>query len=93
MNQTTRKCIVSGKILPVDELIRFDYKKDTNTISLDLDKTKKGRGCYLYLSEENWACVLKTKALNRAFRTNVTKETYAQIEKELKEAKCLKRID
>ncbi|MBU4689559.1 YlxR family protein [Mycoplasma zalophidermidis] len=93
MNHTNRKCIVTGQILPVNCLTRVDYDKKTGIISLDLEKTKKGRGCYFVANNENWNLILKTKALNKSFRTNVTKNIYEAIEKELKEAKCLKRID
>ncbi|MBU4690414.1 DUF448 domain-containing protein [Mycoplasma sp. ES3157-GEN-MYC] len=93
MNQINRKCIVTGQILPVNDLTRVDYDKKTGIISLDLKKTKKGRGCYFVANDENWNFILKTKALNRSFRTNVTKNVYESIEKELKEAECLKRID
>ncbi|AIA29769.1 hypothetical protein MCFN_03305 [Mycoplasmopsis californica] len=88
-----RKCIVTGLILPLDQLVRVDFDKKNNIISLDLDKIKKGRGCYINLNEQNWELVKKTKALNRSFRTNVTKEVYNQIEEELRGVECLKRID
>ncbi|QNM93503.1 YlxR family protein [Mycoplasma sp. Pen4] len=81
----TRKCIVTQQILPVDELIRFDYNKKTNTVSLDLNKNLKGRGAYFAPSIQNWEKLVKTRCLNRAFRTNVPAETYQNLALQLKE--------
>lgn len=76
----TRKCIITNEIVNHELLIRFDYNKSKNEVNLDLDRTLKGRGCYMLLNDENWAKAKKTKALNRAFRTNVSKETYEKID-------------
>ncbi|MCT4469544.1 YlxR family protein [Mycoplasma sp. HS2188] len=88
-----RKCIITNQILEVANLIRFDYDKKNNQISLDLDKNMKGRGAYLLLNEQTWQQVLKTKALNRTFRTNVSRETYIKIQHQLEEAKCLRKTE
>ncbi|WP_232954227.1 YlxR family protein [Mycoplasmopsis phocirhinis] len=88
-----RKCIITNQILEISNLIRFDYDKKNNQICLDLDKKLKGRGAYLLLNEQTWQQVLKTKALNRTFRTNVNRETYINIQHQLEEAKCLKKIE
>ncbi|WP_328592693.1 YlxR family protein [Mycoplasma anserisalpingitidis] len=84
-NNYTRKCVITHEILDVSQLIRFDYKKETNIISLDLNKTKNGRGCYLKNDPNLWSQFIKTKALNRAFRTNVNLEVYNNIYNELTE--------
>ncbi|WP_233091222.1 YlxR family protein [Mycoplasmopsis gallinacea] len=76
----TRKCIITNEIVNHELLIRFDYNKSKNEVNLDLDRTLKGRGCYMLLNAENWAKAKKTKALNCAFRTNVSKETYDKID-------------
>ncbi|WP_029608544.1 YlxR family protein [Mycoplasma simbae] len=89
----TRKCIVTGQIKPVDELIRIDFDRKNNQINLDLAQNKKGRGAYFILSDQNWELVWKTKAFNRSFRTNIPREFYLHIEEQLKEAQCLKRTD
>ncbi|AKA50003.1 hypothetical protein VO56_01930 [Mycoplasmopsis gallinacea] len=81
----TRKCIITNEIVNHELLIRFDYNKSKNEVNLDLDRTLKGRGCYMLLNVENWTKAKKTKALNRAFRTNVSKETYDKIDKIIQE--------
>lgn len=89
----SRKCIVTNQIKPITELIRFDYNKNTGLISLDLNKSLKGRGAYFIPTVENWERIKIRKGLNKVFKFNVTKQTYEQIEKELKEAECLKKIE
>ncbi|VEU60569.1 Putative transciprtional termination factor [Mycoplasmopsis bovigenitalium] len=91
--QTNRKCIVTGKILPTEKLVRVNFDKPQNHITLDLKNQLKGRGCYFECNEENWQQITKTKGLNRAFRTNISREIYANIEKELREAQCLKKVE
>ncbi|WP_406613815.1 YlxR family protein [Mycoplasma corogypsi] len=81
----TRKCIITGQIVNIGQLIRFDYDKKNNQITLDLAKNKKGRGAYFIPTKKNWEEALKSKALNRAFRTSVSKETYEAIEAQIME--------
>ncbi|UUD35328.1 YlxR family protein [Mycoplasmopsis caviae] len=89
----TRKCIITNLVKPVEELVRFDFNKKNNIITLDINRDKKGRGCYFIPTHENWEKLKKHKGLNRAFRTAVDKEVYNEIEKELEESKCLKKIE
>ncbi|EIE40663.1 YlxR family protein [Mycoplasmopsis canis] len=91
-NNLKRKCIVTNEIIDVSFLVRFDFKKDNNSVSIDWDKNKKGRGAYFIPSEENWLKLIKIRALNRAFRTNVSSETYEKLDKELKEYLWAKKI-
>lgn len=49
----TRKCIASMQIIPVKYLVRFDYQKQNNTLTIDQFKTKKGRGAYFLPTIEN----------------------------------------
>lgn len=80
-----RKCIVTGEIVEINKLVRFDFDKKNNQISLDLEKNKKGRGAYFIPLKENWQKIVKTRGLNRAFRTSVDNEVYKSIEIELEE--------
>ncbi|WP_338822684.1 YlxR family protein [Mycoplasmopsis felifaucium] len=89
----SRKCIVSGDVKPETELIRFDYNKSENIIRLDLKRELKGRGAYFTPTVSNWENIVKRRGLNKAFRTQVSQKTYETIEKELKEAKCLREIE
>lgn len=89
-NKITRKCIISNEILPINELIRFDFKKNENLVQLDYQKKLNGRGAYFYPTKSNWELIVRNKALNRAFRTKVSRETYDKINKQLEELECLK---
>lgn len=89
--KTQRKCFITGEIKSVDELLRFDFDKKNNIISLDIKNIKKGRGAYFVPTIKNWEQIVKTKGLNRVFRTQVSRETYNQITQELEETKCLKK--
>ncbi|MEE3928552.1 YlxR family protein [Mycoplasmopsis ciconiae] len=86
----TRKCVITHEILDISQLIRFDYNKKENLITLDLSRNKKGRGCYLKNDRALWDKFLKSKALNREFRTNVSLIVYEQLLKELEETIWLK---
>lgn len=81
----TRKCIASMQIIPVEYLVRFDYQKQNNTLTIDQSKTKKGRGAYFLPTIENWAIIKKKRALNRSLRANITLEQYENLEAQLKE--------
>ncbi|WP_318033592.1 YlxR family protein [Mycoplasmopsis edwardii] len=91
-NSFTRKCIVTNQIIEVSNLIRFDYKKQTNEIKIDWNNNLNGRGAYFIPTVDNWQKLKKTKSLNRVFKTNFTFEKYEEIEKELKELLWAKRI-
>ncbi|MBN4084282.1 YlxR family protein [Mycoplasma sp. CSL10166] len=81
----TRKCIITNQIVDIKNLIRFNYLKNNNHATLDLKRELNGRGAYFIPSEENWNKIKKTKALNRVFKSNISKENYFEIEQELKE--------
>ncbi|EGV00515.1 hypothetical protein MCSF7_03153 [Mycoplasmopsis columbina SF7] len=88
--ETKRKCFISNEFYSTQELLRFNYNKKTNEIVLDLNNELKGRGAYFYPTQTNWNLIVKNKGLNRAFRTNVSRETYTKISEQLEELKCLK---
>ncbi|WP_318024161.1 YlxR family protein [Mycoplasmopsis meleagridis] len=88
--KVTRKCIVTNQIFPVEELVRFNYKKELNEILLDKEKKLKGRGCYFYPTRTNWELLTRKRGLNKAFRTNVSNETYNKFTADLEELKWLR---
>lgn len=45
----TRKCIASMQIIPVEYLVRFDYQKQNNRLTIDQSKTKKVEALIFYL--------------------------------------------
>ncbi|WP_254616012.1 YlxR family protein [Mycoplasma sp. OR1901] len=81
----TRKCIATNQIIDVENLIRFNYVKTENKVTLDLKRESNGRGAYFIPSEENWNKIKKTKALNRVFKSNISNDNYLEIEQQLKE--------
>ncbi|WP_406616011.1 YlxR family protein [Mycoplasmopsis hyopharyngis] len=89
----TRKCIATNQITDIKNLIRFNLSKVQKKVTLDLKRTKKGRGAYFIPTVENWEKIVKTKSLNRVFRLNVDKKNYEKIQKELEDKKCLKKIE
>ncbi|MBZ4195187.1 DUF448 domain-containing protein [Mycoplasma sp. CH-Wi4] len=88
-----RKCIASGLIELQSKMLRFDYNKGEQIIQLDLSRKLKGRGAYFIPTEKNWEIIVKKKCLNKTFRTAVSKETYNNIEKILKEEKWLRKTE
>jgi predicted RNA-binding protein YlxR (DUF448 family) len=69
-----RKCVVTQKRLPKNELARFIYNKDNNLVELDSTGRKNGRGANLEKSLEVFDLAVKSKAFNRVFKTNIENE-------------------
>lgn len=80
----TRKCIVTGKISPINELIRFVLKKD-GTIHLEKNEKILGRGAYCLKDDEVIDILFKKKFLNKTFKRNVPLNVYEQLRKEVDE--------
>lgn len=80
----TRKCIVTGKIVPTNELIRFVLLKD-QTIVLQKDQKILGRGAYCLNQEEVINELFKRKILNKSFKRNILTEVYENLRKEVDE--------
>lgn len=80
-----RTCIVTKEILPKNKLVRI-VKTDTD-IKLDFTGKLNGRGAYIKDSEDVFNNLIKSKALNRAFKENIKLEVYEQIINEYKSYK------
>ena len=66
---------------PVNELIRVARIKssDASTFVVDPIGNANGRGCHVC---KNLACIekcIKTRALNRSFKTNITDDVYNEL--------------
>lgn len=78
-----RKCIACQDRDSKKELIRIVKNKE-GQIFLDLTGRANGRGAYICKSIECLTKAIKTRALNRAFKTEVSQEVYENLLKELK---------
>ncbi|MGL5694500.1 MAG: RNase P modulator RnpM [Peptostreptococcaceae bacterium] len=78
-----RKCIVCQDRESKRELMRIVKNKDGE---IYIDKTGKasGRGAYICKSVECLQKAIKTKALNKAFKIEVSDEVYEKLLAELK---------
>lgn len=79
-----RKCIGCGDNKPKKELIRVVKNKE-NEIFLDKTGKANGRGAYLCYDENCLNKAIKSKALNRAFESNIDEETIKTLEDSIKE--------
>ena len=81
-NIPIRTCIVCRREFEKKELLRIVKTKDGN---FRADKTGKadGRGAFICRSPECFNKLLKTKFLNKVFKTSVPDSVYAEIEEEL----------
>lgn len=70
-----RMCIVCKEMKPKKELIRV-VKSADGTIGLDTTGKANGRGAYICNSDECMAKLVKTKALSRTYKENVSSEVY-----------------
>ena len=77
-----RKCIVCQDRDSKRELIRIVKNKE-GEIFIDLSGKANGRGAYICKSTECLRKAVKTKALNRAFKIEVSDEVYEKLLAEL----------
>lgn len=74
-----RSCIVCRSKGDKSNFIKVVKNKDGN-IQIEKDKKLDGRGAYICKKEECIKKCIKTKALNRVFKTNVSENVYGDIE-------------
>ena len=77
-----RTCIGCNEKKQKKELIRIVKDKEGN-ISIDEIGKSNGRGAYICKCSECMTKAIKSKALNRAFKTEVSQEVYENLLKEL----------
>lgn len=73
-----RMCIVCREMRDKKELLRIVQSPD-GEISVDQTGKKNGRGAYICNSPECISKAIRTKALNRAFKRNITAVQYQSI--------------
>lgn len=74
----TRMCIACRSEKPKKELIRI-VKSSSGEISLDKTGKKAGRGAYICDSIDCVEKCIKTKALNRAFKEEISADVYGSL--------------
>ncbi len=77
-----RKCVGCGEMKNKKEMIRV-IKTQENEFLLDATGKKNGRGAYICNSAECLEKAVKTKGLDRSFKTNIPKEVYEQLQEEM----------
>ena len=73
-----RTCIGCKEQKPKNDLIRVVKNKE-DEIFIDLTGKANGRGAYLCKSKNCLEKAIKSKALNRAFSTEIDNETYEKL--------------
>jgi hypothetical protein len=76
-----RKCIVTNRVIDVNEMIRVVKDKEDN-IFLDYNKHIQGRGAYITNEFKLIIQALERKMLNRAFKANISKDVYDKLKQE-----------
>ena len=74
-----RMCIVCREMKPKQELVRVVKNKD-NQVFIDQTFKANGRGAYICNNKECIAKCIKTKTLNKAFKTSISEENYKLLE-------------
>lgn len=77
-----RKCIACNDRDSKRELIRIVKNKD-GEIFIDITYKANGRGAYICKDKECLEKAIKSKALNRAFKTEISQEIYEKLKMEL----------
>lgn len=80
----SRKCIVTNKVKPLDQLIRIVKTKDNRFL---ISNDAKGRGAYVSKILPAKELLIKKRLLNRSFKTDVPKEIYEKLEQMIKTGK------
>lgn len=78
-----RMCLGCHEMKPKAELVRVVKDKE-NTIFLDLTGKANGRGAYICKNVDCLKKARKSKAIERAFSSDVSEEIYDRMEAELK---------
>jgi len=78
-----RKCIICGNQFDKKSLKRI-VRNNEGIISIDKTFKTNGRGAYVCDNDDCIDKLLKTKALDRAFKCKVEKEIYDEIISEIK---------
>lgn len=77
-NIPLRKCIVSRKQFPKDELLRVVKNKE-GIISVDITGKANGRGAYVQKTTQAISKCQSKKLLNRSLGTNVSDSIYEEL--------------
>ena len=76
-NKVQRKCIVTNRILDVEQLIRIVKTKSGEYI---VNSDAKGRGAYISNDPGILEELKRKRFLNRSFKTQVPEQVYIEIE-------------
>ena len=79
-----RQCLGCREMKPKKELIRV-VRSPEGVISLDFRGKAPGRGAYLCHSGECLKKAIKSKALERAFSTQIPSEVYERLQEEMED--------
>ncbi|HIV23585.1 MAG TPA: YlxR family protein [Candidatus Merdiplasma excrementigallinarum] len=77
-----RKCVGCQEMKNKKELLRL-LRTEEGTVVLDTTGRKNGRGAYLCYSKECFEKAVKSKSLERALKTPISAQTYADLKKEI----------
>lgn len=77
-----RQCLGCREMKPKRELIRA-VKSPDGEVSLDFKGKKPGRGAYVCPNAECLKKAVKSKALERAFSTQIPEEVYAALSRQM----------
>jgi len=77
-----RKCIVCNERKEKKDLIRI-VKNNEGEVFVDMNGKSNGRGAYICNSRECLDKAFKSKAFNRAFKTNISADVYNSLKEEL----------
>ena len=78
VSNPVRTCMACRTKGSKDKFIKIVKNKD-GSFAIERDNKLEGRGCYICNNKECFEKCLKTKALNRAFKTSVPLEIYEEL--------------
>ncbi len=79
-----RICVGCGNAKHKSELIRI-VKRQDNSLEIDFQKNKSGRGAYICNNPECARLALQRRGLDRSFRIPVERQFYEQLIQQVKQ--------
>ena len=77
-----RQCVGCREMIPKRELVRI-VRSPEGEVSIDLTGRKPGRGAYVCRSEDCLKKAIKSKALSRAFETDIPDSVFDELKTQM----------
>lgn len=82
-----RMCVSCKQMQPKSDMLRVVFRANANTYTLDPTGKLNGRGAYICNNDDCISKCIKSKLLNRSFKSNVGEQIYNDVKENVIGAK------